>query len=107
MLLEELLQLTNPTKLVINNHAIDRFHERFKLLINKSMWNRSGYLHMINLMFKKATRSDLRIRNQIGLYNSLCIKYGGLVEYYEYNSITFACVRMQDRLILRTVFKTK
>lgn len=95
------------TKLVINNHAIDRFEQRFKLLINESMWNRSGYRHMIKLMFKKAIRSDLRIRNQPGLFNSLCIKYGGLVEYYEYNTITFACVRSNDTLIIRTVFKTR
>lgn len=91
-------------KLIINNHAIDRFEQRFKLMINKSMWNRSGFRHMINLMFNKAIRTDLRIRNQIGLYNSLCIKYSGLVEYYTYNGIVFACVRKQDRLILRTVF---
>lgn len=95
------------TNLIITNHAIDRFHERFKLLINKSMWNRSGYRHMIKLMFNKAIRSDLRIRNQIGLYTSLCIKYGGLVEYYQYNGITFACIRSNDTLILKTVFKTR
>ena len=104
MLSEELLQLT---KIVINNHAVDRFHERFKLLINKSMWNRSGYRYMIKLMFKKAIRSDLRIRNQIGLYNSLCIKYGGLVEYYDYNNITFACIRVNNTLFIRTVFKSR
>lgn len=100
------VELLSSMKLIINNHAIDRFEQRFKLMINKSMWNKSGFRHMINLMFKKSTRNDLRIRNQIGLYNSLCIKYNGIVEYYEYNGIVFACVRKQNRLILRTVFKT-
>lgn len=90
--------------ITITKHALDRFSQRFKLRVNKAMWNRSGYNHMIQLMFSKSIRSDLRIRNQIGLYNSLCVRYGGKVEYYTYNEIVFACIRTKEQLILRTVF---
>ena len=91
---------------IVTVHAITRFRQRFKLRINKGMWNDSGYRHMIRLMFNKATRADLRIRNQVGLYNSLCIRHGGLVEYYQYEDIIFACTRSQDRIVIRTVFQT-
>lgn len=93
--------------LAITHHANVRFFQRFKLKIHKDMRNKSGIRHMINIMFNKSIRCDLRLRNQIGLYNSICIKYNGKVEYYLYDNIIFACVRKKNELVLNTVFNNR
>lgn len=96
--------MRNTETLAITKHAVDRFLQRYKLRIHKDMRNYSGARHMIAIMFSNSIRSDLRLRNQIGLYNSLCIKYNGIVEYYLYNGIVFACIRTKNELVLNTVY---
>lgn len=89
---------------VVSRHAVARFKQRFRYKIHSDMLNTSGINHMVRKFLTDAIRCDLQLRNQVGKYNSMCIKHGGVVEYYTYSDIIFACIRERGRLVVRTVY---
>lgn len=95
-------------KVLVTKHAQERYIERFRLTMHKSMQTLSGATHIIKIKLKESSRSDFALRQQIGKYNSLCIRYGGRCEFYQTKcGKTLAGIRRGDTLIIQTVYKTR
>jgi len=82
---------------VVTNHAVTRFRERFRLLFNKQIFIDKSERDLLKILFKKSKPADFSLKMKVGLYNAICTKNRAKVQYNIYNDLVlFAFAEKED-----------
>lgn len=87
----------------VSKHAYDRFKERFRLMFHRDMMEPSRRNYLIKKLYGESTPCDFALKQKIGFYNSICVRYNAKVNYSMYkDKIIFAWAVDEGDVIILT-----
>lgn len=77
-------------RIVVTNHAMNRFRQRFRLLYSEQLLGDvQSVRHFMRDRFNESIGIDFALRQRVGLYNAICVRYNSLVRYNQFGKVVF------------------
>lgn len=95
-------------KVIVTNHAKDRFRQRFRLMFNRAVFEDGRDTFFISDLFSKSSQVDFSLKQKSGVYNALCADHGCRLDFFRYkDKIIFATTVMNNKRMILTCMTTE
>lgn len=93
-------------RIVVTNHAMNRFRQRFRLLYSEQLLGDvQSVRHFMRDRFNESIGIDFALRQRVGLYNAICVRYNSLVRYNQFGKVVFVWEYDGGDIIIKTVLR--
>lgn len=103
---EPIVRVNKELPIIVTGHAVDRFLQRFKLIYSKELLSdRKSAHHFVHERFKESISIDFALRQCPGLYNAICVHYGGVARYNRSGPIIFVWEHIDNVRVVKTLLR--